>query len=97
MVDGPTAKLAFQQLADLQAELRESGTVRTCLSGRHDDFVISCTKLAWAARHPHLEHWFGTALRSRQLTTCRIAAAACVAGSRSREFTALRIIEEGSW
>jgi hypothetical protein len=66
IVDGPMAKLAFQQLADLQTELRESGTVYTCLSGRHDDLGISCAMLAWAARHPHLEHWFGTALRARR-------------------------------
>jgi hypothetical protein len=60
MVDGPMARRAYQQLADLETELRDSGTVYRCPSGKHDDLGISCAMLAWASRHPHLEHWVRT-------------------------------------
>jgi hypothetical protein len=53
-VDGPMSRKAFEQLAGLETELRESGTVYKCLPGQHDDLGISCAMLAWAARHPHL-------------------------------------------
>jgi hypothetical protein len=56
-VDGPTSRRAFEQLAGLETELRESGTVYKCPSGQHDDLGISCAMLAWAARHPHLSLW----------------------------------------
>ena len=67
--DGPTMRRAFEQLANLEAEFRESGTVYTCPPGKHDDLGISCAMLAWAARHRHLEAWFGNlqaALRPRR-------------------------------
>jgi hypothetical protein len=66
IVDGPMARRAHQQLVALETKLRESGTVYKCSSGQHDDLGISCAMLAWAARHPHLEHWVGTALAARR-------------------------------
>jgi hypothetical protein len=65
-VDGPMAKRAYEQLVNLETEVRESGIVYTCPPGQHDDLGISCAMLAWAARHPHLDFWIGTALATRQ-------------------------------
>ena len=64
-VDGPMAARAYEQLADLETEMRETGTVYTCPSGHHDDLGISCAMLAWAARHPHLQEWVRISGRSR--------------------------------
>ena len=55
IVDGPESRRAYEQLMNLETEMRESGIVYTCPSGRHDDLGISCAMLAWAARHPHLD------------------------------------------
>jgi hypothetical protein len=57
---------AYQQLEGLETEYRESGTVYSCPPGQHDDLGISCAMLAWAARHPHVSSWVGTALASRR-------------------------------
>ena len=65
IVDGPMARQAYEQLADIETEFRESGTVYTCPSGNHDDLAISCAMLAWAARHPHLTEWVRISGRSR--------------------------------
>jgi hypothetical protein len=54
-VDGPMSQKAYQQLMNLEAELRDTGVVYKCLPGQHDDLGISCAMLAWAARHPHLQ------------------------------------------
>jgi hypothetical protein len=35
------------------------GEVPVMVALRRDDLGISCAMLAWAARHPHLEHWVG--------------------------------------
>jgi len=64
-VDGPMSRRAFEQLVNLETELRESGTVYICPTGQHDDLGISLAMLAWAARHPHLSEWFRTWERSR--------------------------------
>lgn len=56
-VDGPMSLRAYEQLANLEPEMRESGIVFTCPPGKHDDLGISCCMLAWAARHPHLPEW----------------------------------------
>ena len=64
-VDGPMSRRAFEQLANLETELRASGTVYRCPPGQHDDLGISCAMLAWAARHPHLSDWFRYFERSR--------------------------------
>jgi hypothetical protein len=48
---------AYEQLANLETEFRESGTVYSCPTGQHDDLAISCAMLVWAARHPHLQYW----------------------------------------
>jgi hypothetical protein len=66
---GPTLRGAYEQLVNLEAEFRDSGTVYTCPTGKHDDLGISCAMLAWAARHPHLESWLRdlqAALRPRK-------------------------------
>jgi hypothetical protein len=55
--DGPAMRRAFEQLANLEAEFRESGTVYTCPTGQHDDLGISCAMLAWAARHRLVDSW----------------------------------------
>lgn len=54
---GPETRRAYEQLANLELEFRDSGMVYGCPVGRHDDLGISCALLAWAARHPHLEAW----------------------------------------
>jgi len=55
--DEPTMRRAYEQLADLEVEFRDTGTIYNCPTGQHDDLGISCAMLAWAARHPHLESW----------------------------------------
>jgi hypothetical protein len=57
MIDTPGVRRAFDQLASLETEFRDSGTVYSCPTGQHDDLGISCAMLAWAARHPHLQIW----------------------------------------
>jgi hypothetical protein len=67
--DQPTMRRAFEQLANLEVEFRDTGTIYSCPSGQHDDLGISCAMLAWAARHPHLESWMRNlqaALRPRR-------------------------------
>jgi hypothetical protein len=66
---GPQTRRAYEQLANLEVEFREGGTVYSCPTGLHDDLGISCAMLAWAARHPHLESWMRNlpaALRPRK-------------------------------
>ena len=69
IVDTPNSKRAFEQLVRLETEMRESGTVYTCPSGKHDDLGISLAMLVWAARHPHLRSWVSIAHATRR--TCR--------------------------
>jgi hypothetical protein len=66
---GSATRRAYEQLANLELEFRDSGQVYTCPTGLHDDLGISCAMLAWAARHPHLEYWMRNlqaALRPRK-------------------------------
>ena len=63
-VDGPMSRRAFEQLVNLQPEMRESGIAYTCPPGKHDDLGISCAMLAWAARHPDLREWVQISQRS---------------------------------
>jgi hypothetical protein len=65
LVKGPDSERAFAQLANLQTEMRESGTVYSTLPGQHDDLGISCCMLGWAYRHPHLRSWATTAFADR--------------------------------
>jgi hypothetical protein len=58
LVDTPALRKAYEQLANLEVEYREGGTVYTCAPGKHDDLAISFAMLAWAAQHPHLPVWF---------------------------------------
>ena len=53
----PEIRRGFEQLANLEVEYREGGTVYQCAPCRHDDLGISFAMLNWAARHPHLELW----------------------------------------
>jgi hypothetical protein len=55
--DGAIMHRAYEQLASLELEYRETGKVYTCPTGHHDDLGISCAMLAWAARHPHSKVW----------------------------------------
>jgi hypothetical protein len=66
---GSATRRAYEQLANLELEFRDSGMVYTCPVGLHDDLGISCAMLAWAARHPHLISWLRNleaALRPRK-------------------------------
>jgi hypothetical protein len=64
-VEGPMSRRAFEQLANLETELRPSGTVYRCPPGQHDDLGISCAMLAWAAGHQHLPYWVRISEKSR--------------------------------
>jgi hypothetical protein len=66
LAKGPELAQAYQQLANLQAEYRQSGTVYSCPAGHHDDLAISCAMLSWAARHPHLERGWLRGIQSAQ-------------------------------
>jgi hypothetical protein len=71
LVEGPMSRRAFEQLANLETEMRETGTVHICPPGQHDDLGISCAMLAWAARHPHLSEWVRISERSRRISKPR--------------------------
>jgi hypothetical protein len=64
--DGPLMQRAYEQLANLELEHRETGAVYRCPPGKHDDLGISCAMLAWAARHPHLEAWMRNLAAARR-------------------------------
>jgi len=64
-VKGSESVRAYDQLANLQTEMREGGTVYSTLPGQHDDLGISCCMLAWACRHPHLTCWATRAFADR--------------------------------
>jgi hypothetical protein len=55
--DAPDIRRAFEQLASLEVEFRNTGTRYNCPVGQHDDLGISCAMMAWAAQHPHLISW----------------------------------------
>lgn len=65
--DGALMRKAYDQLANLDLELRPGGAVYSCPPGKHDDLGISCAMLAWAARHPHLESWLRNLEATRRL------------------------------
>lgn len=65
-VAGPASQKAYDQLANLETEFRETGMVYTCPPGLHDDLGMSCAMLVWAARHPHLSDWVRTANQTRR-------------------------------
>ena len=65
MVENEMSHRAYQQLANLEVEHREAGTVYGCPPGQHDDLGISCAMLAWAATHPHLPSWVNILESSR--------------------------------
>ena len=57
ILDGPDSRRAYEQLMSLEIEVRQSGMIYNCPSGRHDDLAISCAMVVWAARHLHLAAW----------------------------------------
>jgi hypothetical protein len=61
MVDDPMSRRAYEQLMNLETELRDSGIIYKCLPGQHDDLGVSCAMLAWGRTSPHLSSWIGTA------------------------------------
>jgi hypothetical protein len=65
--DGSAMRRAYEQLANLEVEFRDSGTVYSCPAGQHDDLGISCAMLAWAAQHPHLPNWVRTLAPKRRI------------------------------
>jgi hypothetical protein len=66
IVKTASSKRAFAQLVQLETEMRESGIVYTCPSGKHDDLGISLAMLVWAGRHPHLSYWVRDADATRR-------------------------------
>jgi hypothetical protein len=72
IADGPMARRAYQQLAALDLQLRETGAVYDCPSGQHDDLGISCAMLAWAAQHKHLSDWVRDAQPRRRVQQLQI-------------------------
>jgi hypothetical protein len=73
---GPATRRAYEQLANLELEFRDSGMVYTCPVGLHDDLGMSCAMLAWAARHPYLPYWIKNGIpRPRPKRDSRISAA----------------------
>jgi hypothetical protein len=68
IVNGPMSVRAYEQLMDIETEIRETGILYKCLLGQHDDLGISCAMLAlaWAAQHPHLPNWIGSGLAPRR-------------------------------
>jgi hypothetical protein len=56
-VDSADNRRAYEQLANLEVEERETGRCYICPPGQHDDLAISCGMLSWAGRHPHLPDW----------------------------------------
>jgi hypothetical protein len=46
---------SYEQLANLEVEYREPGTVYQCAPGQHANLAISFALLAWTAHHPHFE------------------------------------------
>ena len=57
LVDSPESRRAYEQLAALEPEQRDSGIVYKCPAGQHDDLGMSLAMLAWAAQHLHLNAW----------------------------------------
>jgi hypothetical protein len=57
IVHGQDSLKAYAQLMALEVEIRQSGIIYNCPSGRHDDLAISLAILVWAANHPHLSAW----------------------------------------
>jgi hypothetical protein len=66
VVDGRMAKLAFQQLTELETELRETGS---SMPARPGGTMISASPApCWRGRHgnPHLSAWVNTAMSARR-------------------------------
>jgi hypothetical protein len=66
IADSPTVRRGYEQLANLEVEYRDAGTIYQCPVGQHDDLGISFAMLAWAAQHPHLHEWTRTIEATRR-------------------------------
>ena len=56
---------AYNQLAALEAEIKDDRMRYVCSPGQHDDLAISMAMLAWAAQHPRLPYWFRNIVEMR--------------------------------
>jgi hypothetical protein len=56
----------YEQLANLELEYRDAGTIYQCPTGQHDDLGMSFAMLAWAAQHQHLKEWMRSVETSRR-------------------------------
>lgn len=68
---GADVRRGYEQLANLDVDYRQGGTVYQCAPGHHDDLGISFAILAWAAQHPHLCAWMRNVGATRQLRAGR--------------------------
>jgi len=66
LADTPQMRKAYEQLAHLEVEYRDTGTIYQCVAGQHDDLGISFAMLAWTAQHPHLHMWMRDIEASRR-------------------------------
>ena len=66
LADSPNVRRGYDQLANLEVEYRDAGTIYRCPVGQHDDLGISFAMLAWAAQHPHLHEWMRTVEATRR-------------------------------
>jgi hypothetical protein len=57
LADGDAARRAYQQLANLDVEIRETGRYYKCPPGEHDDLGVSCAMLLHIALHRHVAVW----------------------------------------
>ena len=74
IVDGPTSRRAYEQLTNLETEMRESGIVYTCPPGQHDDLGISCAIVSGnqiPGAIVQLQCWISQGIRNAILTELR--------------------------
>lgn len=57
ILHGADSMHAYEQLMQLQIEIKQDRIVYKCPAGHHDDLAISCAMMVWAAKHPHLDRW----------------------------------------
>src|SRR6516165_468259 len=66
LANSPNIRRGYEQLANLELEYKDAGTLYRCPVGQHDDLGISFAMLAWAAQHQHLNEWMRTVEASRR-------------------------------
>ena len=75
ILDGPQSMRAYEQLMQLQIEVKQNGISYQCLAGHHDDLAISAGMQVWGLMHPHLP-WWCEPLEPRTLRNVRPAPSA---------------------